>query len=89
MEVQITIPDNLFGALATACGNDLARAALERLALDGYRTGNLTLFHVQELLSLEDRFLTQQWLGERGANTSYSLADLDADRLTLNSILTP
>jgi hypothetical protein len=89
MEVHISIPDNLFGPLATACGNDLARAALERLTLDGYRTGNLTLTQVQQLLGLEDRFLTQQWLGEMGANTSYSLADLDADRLTLNRILTP
>lgn len=87
MEVVLTIPDELAEPLRAAHGDDLARAALERLALDGYRTGRLSAFQVQKLLGHSDRFTTQAWLGRMGAFETYTLDDLEADRRTLEHIL--
>lgn len=62
------------------------RSALEGVALHGYRSGALSVFQVQELLGFLDRQQTQTWLGMHGAHRSYSFADLDADRATLDKL---
>jgi len=41
MQVTIDIPDS-YAAELTAAGKDPARTALEALAVEGYRTGQLT-----------------------------------------------
>jgi hypothetical protein len=87
MNVTITIPDEFIAPLSAALGTDLSRAALEQLALEGYRTGKLSQFQVQQLLGFSNRWDTQKWLGERGANMSYGLDDLKADRVTLDRVL--
>src|SRR4051794_29283954 len=51
--ILIRVPERLAGAV---------RAALEDLALQGYRDGSLSLFQVSELLGLKDRFETEACL---------------------------
>lgn len=87
MQFTIEIPDALTGPLRAVHGADLGRAALEQLALQSYQVGKLSAFQVQQLLGFTDRFATQDWLGRQGAHETYSLDDLDADRLTLNGLL--
>jgi hypothetical protein len=48
MTVILDIPDEIASELAVA-GQDLSRAALEALALEGYRRGALTQLHVGHL----------------------------------------
>jgi len=83
MQLTLDIPDDLASALRAAHGDDLARAALERLAADGYESGRLSAYQVQRLLGLENRFQTQEWLGRMGVHQNYSLDDLESDRDTL------
>ncbi|HMO25637.1 MAG TPA: UPF0175 family protein [Tepidisphaeraceae bacterium] len=69
-------------------GGDGGRLAIERIALDGYRAGELTRFELQQLLGFDNRWDVEQWLAERDVPHEYSVADLHKDRETLNRILT-
>ena len=51
MTVTLDIPDEIARELAAA-GEELSHAALEGLALGGYRRGTLTQLHVGRLLGL-------------------------------------
>ena len=87
MELTLTIPDDLATSLRQSRGEDLGRAALESLALDGYNAGYLNRYQVQRLLGFDNRYDTEEWLGRRGASPSYSSSDLHADRDTLDRLL--
>lgn len=87
MLVTVDIPDALASRVREAVGGDLGRAAVEELALKGYRAGKLTRFEVQQLLGLDNRWDTERWLGRRGASMNYSLSDLESDRGTLDRLL--
>lgn len=60
--VTLNIPDEIAAQLK-AYGQDISRAALEALAVDGYRRGMLTQLQVGQLLGLSrieaEDFLTQ------------------------------
>ena len=62
---------------------------MEHIALNGYTKGTLSRFQVQRLLGFDNRWDTEDWLGRHGASVQYSLADLDADRATLDRLLGP
>lgn len=64
-------------------GPDLDRAAVEALAIDGYRTGKLTAGEVGRVLGLETSIAAQDWLSRRGVELNYALEDLHADRQAL------
>jgi len=87
MQFTITIPDHLVNLLRETLGDDLNRAVLEHFVVDGYRTGKLSRFQVQSILEFENRWDTENWLGDRGVNVSYSIEDLRADRCTLERIM--
>jgi predicted HTH domain antitoxin len=69
--------------LKRAFGPDLDRAAVEALAIDGYRTGRLTAGEVGRVLGIETSIAAQRWLAQRGVELNYSLEDLEADREAL------
>ncbi|MBI5762556.1 MAG: UPF0175 family protein [Planctomycetes bacterium] len=83
MTLSLNIPDEAEHTLYEAWGKDLSRAAVEALAIEGYRTGKLSRFEVQTLLGLQDRWGTEEWLGAHGVNLNYSLSDLEADRAAI------
>ncbi len=89
MAVSFEIPKDAEEMLQRAFGDDLTRAALEAIAIEGYRAGKLSRYEVQILLSFEDRWETEAWLGGRGVHLNYSVQDLDADRETLDRLLGP
>lgn len=61
-------------------GPNLKKAALEALALIGYRSGKLSLAQVRRLLGFDNRWQTENWLGEQGVTWNYNLEDLEIDR---------
>jgi hypothetical protein len=79
MTITIEIPDELVTALASS-GLDLRRAALEAIALDGYRSDRLTEADVRRLLGFETRMEVHGFLKEHGAFLPYTLQDLEHDR---------
>lgn len=87
MTIELNIPDEAEQTLRQAWGDTLDRAALEALAIEGYRTGRLSSAEVGELLGLEDRWTVARWLGERHVPLNYTADDLEADRRTLDRVL--
>jgi hypothetical protein len=79
MTITIEIPDELAAAL-TPSGRDLCRAALEAIALDGYRSDRLTEADIRQLLGFETRMEVHGFLKEHGAFLPYTLQDLEHDR---------
>ena len=82
MDVIIHIPKGIEDQLEAAFGRDLARAAREALAIEGYRTERLSLGQVAQFLGVSimeaDRFLK-----EREVPLVYSVGDVERDREAL------
>jgi hypothetical protein len=89
MDFSITIPDQAGETLRQAFGEDLSRAALEAMAIEGYRSGKLSTYEVQTLLGLEDRWATEAWLAQHQVHLNYGWEDLEADRAALDRVLGP
>jgi len=81
MNVQLQIPDEL-ARLLTVERDDLSRAALEALALEGYRSKRLSEGQVRQMLGFSSRLQVHAFLKEHGVHLHYSLADLEQDRET-------
>ena len=78
MTITVEIPDEMAGALATP-DKDPARAVLEAVALEGYRTNRLTEYQVQLLLGFETRLEVHGLLKENGAYLNYTMEELKHD----------
>ena len=74
MEIQFTIPGEV--AVALQGGGDLSRRALEALALEGYKSGELTEYQVRVMLGLRSRFDVHGFLKSHGVFLDYSAEDL-------------
>jgi predicted HTH domain antitoxin len=87
MTVTVHLPQASEAAFHRAFGQNLERAALEALSIEGYRAGKLSLGEVANALGLETSAVALEWLGSRGVPLNYSLEDLQADRETLQHLL--
>jgi len=76
MQVQLELPDEIAQALSNG---DLSRAALEALALEGYRSGRLGGGQVQKLLGFGTPMQLHAFLKEHGVYLNYSAEDLAKD----------
>ena len=80
-----TNPDQI--ATDLGAEGDIPRRILEATALEGYRDGRLSRGQVSEMLGLGFSD-TEAFLKRHHALLHYSLADQEADRATLDRILT-
>lgn len=87
MTVTVHLPETSEAAFHRAFGQDLERAALEALSIEGYRSGKLSLGEVANALGLETTVAALEWLGSRGVPLNYSLEDFEADRASLSRVL--
>ena len=78
MQVTLTIPDDLAAQL-TAAGKDPARAALEDLAVEGYRTQHLSENEVRVMLGYETRMQVHVLLAEHNVDLNYTMEHLQQD----------
>lgn len=81
MEVTLNIPDELAAQIISE-GKEPSRAALEALALEGYRTEQMSEAEIRQLLGFETRMEVHEFLKEHGAFLHYSLADAAKDHET-------
>lgn len=86
MSVTIELPEEIERQLETEWGN-LPRRALEAVALEGYRSGALTLAQLRRILGLETRMEADAFLKQHGVHLEYSVEDLRRDRETLERAL--
>jgi len=76
MQVQFDLPEDIAEALNVG---DLSRAALEALALDGYRSRRLSGGQVQRLLGFSTPMQVHAFLKEHDVHLNYSGAELQKD----------
>ncbi len=87
MELILTIPDEVAPNLKNGGVKTLSQRALELLALDGYRSGELTEYQVKVMLGFDDRFEVDAFLKRHGAYYDFTMEDLDASRNALEELL--
>ena len=79
MTITVEIPEEFAGQLITT-GKDPARAALEAIALEGYRSERLSEAEIRNLLGFATRMETDAFLKEHRAFLPYTNDDLAHDR---------
>ena len=67
--------------------NDLSRAALEAIALEGYRSDRLTGFQLMEMLDLETRLELDAFLKAHRVDLEYTFEDLEREHADLDFLL--
>ena len=85
MQVTVELPDQVarqWGETPDAVG----RHVLEDATIEGYRTGRLSQRQAGANLGL-DYWQTEAFLQGRSVPLNYSVADLEADNMTLDKIL--
>jgi hypothetical protein len=87
MSIAIELSSEAERLLRGAFGANLAEAAVESLIVQGYRTGKLSHFEVQQALGLLSWQETELWLTQHAAELSYGEAELEADARTLDRLL--
>jgi len=86
MQVTLEIPDEMAEWLASK-GQEPARAALEALAIEGYRSGSLSPLQTRLLLGFETRYEFDGFLKQhRVWEHAYDLEDLEQDRKTMQQL---
>jgi hypothetical protein len=78
MTITVEIPEGLLDRVVRA-GQDPARAALEAIALEGYRSDRLSEADIRELLGFETRMEVHGFLKEHGVFLHYTEEDLEHD----------
>jgi hypothetical protein len=84
MQVTLDIPDTLAAQL-TAAGKDPARAALEALAIEGYRNLQLSDAAVRRLLGFDTRLEVHAFLADHNVPLNYTLEDWQHDKQLADS----
>ncbi len=86
MQVTVEIPDDMAQRLMPN-GQDPARATLEAVAVEGYRSGALSAYQTRRLLGFETRYELDGFLKARNVwEHAYSLEDLEQDRETIKQL---
>lgn len=75
MQVAIELPEDIARGLQ-AKWKDLPRRTLEALALEGYRSGDLTESQIGRLLGFETRFEVNSFLRDHGLYYNYSASEV-------------
>jgi hypothetical protein len=79
MDLTVHIPDDLAVRIgANACG-DLARRALEALALEEFKGGRITKPELRRLLGFETRYELDKFLSSHDVYEDYTLQDLEQE----------
>lgn len=78
MQITLNLPEDSARHLESG-GTGVPRAALEGLALEGYRSGKLSESQVRRLLGFGTRYEIQGFLKEHGVPLRYSERDLERD----------
>lgn len=78
MQVTLDVPENLVKPLG-GDPNSLSRAALEGLALEGLRSGRLTVAQARQLLSIPSRDAMDGFLKAHGVLLPVTVEEIERD----------
>jgi hypothetical protein len=85
MDVQLQIPDDVARVIQNQ-QPDLSRAALEALALEGYRSERLSEGQVRRLLGFRTRMQVHTFLKAHNVCLNYSIHELEHDLASLKHL---
>ena len=85
MTITLNLPEDIAKELSGQ-GTDLNQAALESLALEGYRSGHLSEEQVRRLLGFDSRFEVHAFLKQHNTYLNYTEADLESDLAVARSL---
>ena len=85
MTLTIQLPDRI-AALLQSAWDDLPRATLESLAVEGYRSGRLSRAQVGEMLGHSSRWQSEDFLAARGAWPGTTVEELQSDLAALDRL---
>jgi len=84
MTVTVSLPDELL----SQDDNEISRKVLEQVALDGFRSGQLTTAQVRRILGFESRLEVYDFLAAHGVPwVNYSVEDAERERALLKKVL--
>jgi hypothetical protein len=84
MNLTVSIPDEI---LAGNMG-DVSRKVLEQVALDGFKSGQLTIAQVRRILGFESRLQVYEFLATHDVPwADYDEAELDREVETLRKLI--
>jgi predicted HTH domain antitoxin len=84
MSLKVDIPEQIFASPNA----DLPRKILENVALEGFKSGQLTIYQVRKILGFETRFEVHEFLAKHGVPwVNYSVEDLEREREGLKELL--
>lgn len=86
MSLEIALPQHIEQHLQTEWGNEFPRRAAEALAIEGYRTGALSLGEVAEMLNLSINE-ADGFLKERDVFAVENIEEIEADTAILEELL--
>jgi predicted HTH domain antitoxin len=85
MTIMLNLPEDVARDLASH-GEDPARAALEGLAIESYRSHALSEDQIRRLLGFETRIEVHAFLKEHSVFLNYTVEDLQQDIRTSESL---
>jgi len=85
MELTVQIPDDLARSMSGS-GGDLARRALEALALEEFKSGHITKPELRRLLGFGTRYRLDGFLKAHGVYEDYTMEDFESDRGALKQL---
>lgn len=85
MTLTLQLPDRVAATL-TGAWDDLPRATLESLAVEGYRSGKLSCAEVGHLLGHTSRWESEEFLASRGVWPGVTAGELQSDLATLDRL---
>jgi hypothetical protein len=85
MELTLQIPDELARRML-ASGSDLARRALEALALEEFKSGRITKPELRRLLGFGTRYQPDGFLKSHEVYEDYAMEDFELDRDALKQL---
>ncbi|MFN3653322.1 MAG: UPF0175 family protein [Armatimonadota bacterium] len=86
MQITIELPDDIAAELTGRDAARLPRTLLEMVAIEGYRSGQLTHAQVGRLLGIDYRFDIDAFLQRHGIDNGYTAQDLEQDQRTLRGV---
>ena len=78
MQITVELPDEIAEQIHKSSG-DIGPRMLEAFASEGYRSGNLTGWQLQQLLDLKNRFEVDAFLKRAGVFREYTVEELERD----------
>ena len=84
MTVTVSLPDEIL----LQNSDEVSRMVLEQVALDGFKSGQLTTAQVRRILGFESRLEVYDFLAAHGVPwVDYSVEDAERERALLKKVL--